>query len=276
MAEFPALPLWTDAFLGDTIHLNAEETGAYLMLLMVMWRTGDCTLPDDDVKLARWARCSPKAWSRIRPTILEFLSPIGDRWTQKRLKDERTFVEEKKQRAAENGRASALKRKGRHSTERVASDIASDQQTVNKTPTPTPTPHTHVKERETNVSPKKGTRIAPNWQPTRPLPDAVGELVRQWPEGRLERELEQFRDYWTSRSKDATKLDWDRAWWNRIRDQHDRIMREANFAANRNNGSRAGKVDGFSLALDRAERATADWEADDDRGSIFPHGMGQP
>ena len=131
MAEFPALPLWTDAFLGDTTHLTAEETGAYLMLLIIMWRTTDCEIPDDDRKLARWARCTPKQWTRLKPSIFDFLTPTSTGWTQKRLKDERRYVEDKRNKAAENGRASALKRKGRHSTERVtsviASDIASDQ-----------------------------------------------------------------------------------------------------------------------------------------------------
>jgi hypothetical protein len=35
MSEFPCLPLFTDAFIADTGHLGAIETGAYLMLLMV-------------------------------------------------------------------------------------------------------------------------------------------------------------------------------------------------------------------------------------------------
>lgn len=38
MAEFPALPLWTDAYLADTAHLSYEEHGLYFHILMTMWR----------------------------------------------------------------------------------------------------------------------------------------------------------------------------------------------------------------------------------------------
>ena len=53
MAQFPVLPLWTDAYLGDTTHLTTIEHGAYMLLLMVSWRSPDCRLPDDDAMLAR-------------------------------------------------------------------------------------------------------------------------------------------------------------------------------------------------------------------------------
>lgn len=48
MSSFPSLPLFTDAFLADTGHLSAQETGAYLLLLMMAWRLPECRLPDND------------------------------------------------------------------------------------------------------------------------------------------------------------------------------------------------------------------------------------
>lgn len=164
MAEFPALPLFTDAFLGDTTHLDAEETGAYLMLLMVSWRTKDCTLPDDDTRLARWARCTRSKWTRIRPVLEEFFEISDAKWSQKRLRDEREYVERKRDAAVANGRASALKRKGRHSTKRINSLNGSDEQTgertANESSTPTPTPH--LEEIDKSISPQLA-------------PDQVGE-----------------------------------------------------------------------------------------------------
>ncbi|MBP8233111.1 MAG: helix-turn-helix domain-containing protein [Rhizorhabdus sp.] len=64
----------------------------------------------------------------------------------------------------------------------------------------------------------RGTRLDYDWQPTKDLPDAVQKVVDGWPPGRLQQRLDEFRDFWISRAgKDATKADWDRTWWNRIR-----------------------------------------------------------
>jgi uncharacterized protein YdaU (DUF1376 family) len=121
MAEFPALPLWTDAYLGDTTHLTTIEHGAYLLLLMTAWRSRDCKLPDDDRLLARYARCSAGQWKRLRPILEPFFVVENGHWWQRRLTDEAVAVRRKKDNAAANGRASALKRQGRHSTERDTS-----------------------------------------------------------------------------------------------------------------------------------------------------------
>jgi hypothetical protein len=101
--------------------------------------------------------------------------------------------------------------------------------------------------------PVKAHRIPTDWQPRKPLPDTVASLVTLWPPGRVDRERDGFRDYWATRQRDAARSDWDRVWWNRIRDQHDRIMREASYANSRGNHNGSGRpVDGFTSALRRA------------------------
>jgi uncharacterized protein YdaU (DUF1376 family) len=103
MSRFPSLPLFTDAFIADTMHLNATETGAYLMLLMVAWRSPDCRLPDDDSKLCRWARVDPRLWHRIRPKVMEYWNLSDGFWTQKRLLLERDKVRKYAARSRVNG-----------------------------------------------------------------------------------------------------------------------------------------------------------------------------
>ena len=75
MSRFPSLPLFTDAFLADTGHLTAQETGAYLLLIMMAWRLPGCRLPDDDAKLARWARVDARTWRHLKPVVMSFLEP---------------------------------------------------------------------------------------------------------------------------------------------------------------------------------------------------------
>jgi uncharacterized protein YdaU (DUF1376 family) len=145
MAEFPALPLWTDAYLGDTTHLTTIEHGAYLLLLMTAWRTRDCALPDDDKLLARYARCGPGQWKRLRPVLEPFFVVENGKWTQRRLTDEAVAVRQLRERQSAKGKASALKRKGRHLAA-VKSGCDPVEPDANPAPTsPTPTPSSEDK-----------------------------------------------------------------------------------------------------------------------------------
>lgn len=158
MAEFPALPLFTDAYLADTIHLTAAQHGAYILLLMAAWRTKECALPNDDEFLARMTRMDKRTWAANKGAVLAFWSLGSDgKLRQGRLSDERNFVEAKRRKQSQAGQASALKRKGREST-----DV---QPEANQNPTPTPTP-TPIKKGESPLPPE----TAP------PEPRGVGAL----------------------------------------------------------------------------------------------------
>jgi len=113
VAEFPALPFFTDAYLADTRHLTTEEHGAYLLLLMCAWRTRGCALKDDNRQLARMAGVSPTKWKRLRPVLAEFFTVAGGLWQQKKLTGVYETVAEKVERnrlnGAKGGRASAAK-----------------------------------------------------------------------------------------------------------------------------------------------------------------------
>lgn len=115
MAKFPALPLWTDALIGDTFHLTPAQFGAYLRLLIVEWRTPDCSLPNDDIFLGRSVG-DPKNWHRLKPIVMPYFTLGEDgRYRQKRLLDERDSCSRYAERSASGHAAKALKRKHRDS-----------------------------------------------------------------------------------------------------------------------------------------------------------------
>jgi uncharacterized protein YdaU (DUF1376 family) len=117
MAEFPALPLFTDAYMADTRHLNAAQHGAFLLLLMTAWRMPDCSLPDDDEKLSRWAAMDIRTWKNNKAVVMEFWQlSATQKWSQRRLLDERKRVEDKRDKNVIAGKASALKRHNTRST----------------------------------------------------------------------------------------------------------------------------------------------------------------
>jgi len=115
VAEFPALPFFTDAYLADTRHLTTEEHGAYLLLLMCAWRTRGCCLKDDDRLLARIAGVSPTRWRRLKPNLAEFFTVADGLWQQKKLSYVYDTVAKKVARnrtnGARGGRATAAKHK---------------------------------------------------------------------------------------------------------------------------------------------------------------------
>jgi len=84
MAELPVLPLKTDALLADTMHMSAEEFGAYCRILFVMWRHG-ARLPNDARELARIAGVSDYKWKRISEKVLRPMTNGGGLLSQKRL-----------------------------------------------------------------------------------------------------------------------------------------------------------------------------------------------
>lgn len=134
--SFPSLPLFTDAFLADTGHLDAQETGVYLLLLMMAWRSPGCQLPDDDRDLARWARVDKRTWFRIKARVMSFWRLSGGFWVQSRLSKEHDIVSKRAEVARQNGqhggRPKPLKDKG------AENPAGSSWGTQKKAPNPNP------------------------------------------------------------------------------------------------------------------------------------------
>ena len=98
----PFMQLYVADYLGDTRHLTTEQHGAYLLLLMTMWRA-DGRLPLDDGKLARLTGCTASRWAKIRDEVLAFFIIDGDEITHGRLMFELEKASEKSIKRAEAG-----------------------------------------------------------------------------------------------------------------------------------------------------------------------------
>jgi len=92
MSKFPVMPLWVSDYEADTKELSQAEHGCYFLLMNAAWLTSDCSLPDDDTKLARIARCDRRTWNRQRVSVLEryWTRRSDGRWIQKRQTEERS------------------------------------------------------------------------------------------------------------------------------------------------------------------------------------------
>ena len=106
MAEFPSLPLWTDALLADCHHLTDAEFGRYMRLLILLWRSPDCRVPNDDEWLARrLCRSVEEIISDWRPLIEEFCKNSGNFLTQKRLRREFSYIKDRREKQSARAKA---------------------------------------------------------------------------------------------------------------------------------------------------------------------------
>jgi uncharacterized protein YdaU (DUF1376 family) len=89
MCQFPAMMLWTDAYLADCDHLSDAEHGRYIQLLIHMWRAPDRRFPNDDQWLARkFRRSIEEVQTQLRPLLAEFFQADGNWLRHKRIERE--------------------------------------------------------------------------------------------------------------------------------------------------------------------------------------------
>lgn len=113
MAEFPALPLWTDAYLADCDHLTDAEHGRYFLMLQHMWRAPNRRFPNDDQWLARKFRRSVEdVRSQLRPLLAEFFQTDGNWLFHKRLEREWLRLSEMSRKQSERAKSRWNNEKG--------------------------------------------------------------------------------------------------------------------------------------------------------------------
>lgn len=216
MAQAPAMPVFTDALLGDTTHLSAEEFGAYCLMLFVTWRNNGVALPDDAKRLSRICRVTERRWAgSLRETLAGFFDLSEGTWRQKRLEKEWRFVTGRAAISRDNGiRGGRPKSLNNKTTENPA---GSSQGTQDESP------HTHTKEvsekEEASASSKKtrGTRLPIDFEmPVQWFNDgAAAREKAHLPTADLRTEAVKFANHFAGASgQRGVKLDWYATWIN--------------------------------------------------------------
>ncbi len=204
------MPLYVGDYLADTVHLNGAESGAYLHLLMGMWRSGGA-LPNEPDRLARYCKLTRAQWDRVAPAIMPFFEVFGDTLTNCRLAEElqkyEVALNRRVERASLGGKAKALKFNavnGASSTHQAEHKRANQNQN-------------YKEERKIpSVSKEKGSRLPSEWALSE-LDRAFGRKLGLGDE-QITFEGERFADHWRGKAGAAgVKLDWPATWRNWVR-----------------------------------------------------------
>ncbi|WP_088238716.1 YdaU family protein [Escherichia coli] len=110
MAALPYMQLYIADYLADTMHLSAEEHGAYLLLMFNYWQTGK---PIPKNRLAKIARLTNERWADVEPSLREFFCDNGDEWMHLRIEEDLASVREKLTKKSAAGKASVQARRSR-------------------------------------------------------------------------------------------------------------------------------------------------------------------
>jgi len=110
MAALPYMQLYIADYLADTMHLSAEEHGAYLLLMFNYWQTGK---PIPKNRLAKIARLTNERWADVEPSLQEFFCDNGEEWVHLRIDEDLASVREKLTKKSAAGKASVQARRSR-------------------------------------------------------------------------------------------------------------------------------------------------------------------
>lgn len=250
MSKLDVLPLSTGAYIADTQHLSLAQHGAYLLILMTMWRAGGW-IDDDEKKLARIVKLSVPKWRKIAADIVALLIRKDGKLSQKRLLSE---TEKALKRVTQNrlngelgGKAKSLKNKEQDLAN------ANDSLESQKKPPLSTKPQTQNLFGESESGDKfKKNRLPRDWV----LPPAWHLWARQ--QGASDEDIKQyastFGPHWWSTGE--RRADWFATWqkWilNEQRWAKERKQRYSNGATNgkdRSVSAAAARLadEGFSL-----------------------------
>lgn len=148
MSKTPFMPLWNGDFLADTLELDATEIGAYILLIMAQWQRKGRSLPDDDKRLQRVARCG-RNWPKVWTSISRFFDADADGIYSAKCRELFQNAASKSQVNAQNGARGGVAKALKTKVATVANATNSPQRNAT-----IPEPDIREEEREAIASPK--------------------------------------------------------------------------------------------------------------------------
>jgi uncharacterized protein YdaU (DUF1376 family) len=121
--KYPWMPLFWGDFLANTMHLSAQEAGAYLFLIAHAWEH-DGEIPGDRVRLARIAHVRQDQWNKVWSELQKFFEikaggPSIDRPTDQWYTHQRVTAELHRLGKISNNRKAAAEQKHSNSKLRL-------------------------------------------------------------------------------------------------------------------------------------------------------------
>jgi uncharacterized protein YdaU (DUF1376 family) len=133
MAEFAALPLFTDSWIADTAFLPRAHRGLYHDLLVLMWRSPECRVPNDMEWIAERLQCTEDEKLVLSKIVATFCSSTGNWLLQKRLQKEFQFVRA-------SSKKQSVRAKSRWNKEKDISRGNASAHASGNAPSPSPSP----------------------------------------------------------------------------------------------------------------------------------------
>ena len=195
-----------------TADLTLEQEAAYLRVINAI-RLADQPITFNKFALCGLWRCNERKANRL---LSELVAAGKLRVEDGKIINDKAVEDASNLRRLRADRASAGSRGGIESGKSRAKALENKEAGEAIASTREEKRREEDKEREPNGSPKKASRLSPEWV----LPQAWGEWATEngMTADDARREAERFRDYWCAKSgKDATKADWLATWRNWVR-----------------------------------------------------------
>lgn len=160
------MPLYINDFLADTLHLSAEEAGAYMLIIMNYWKRG--AIGGDIERISRFSRIAP---SITQALLEEFFFFAGGEWKHPRIEKELQIARENKAKRGERAKRAAAARWGNnYATSNAQGNATSNAQSIpeampedmrEECPSSSPSPLPIKEEEKTPLPPRGGTERSP-------------------------------------------------------------------------------------------------------------------